>query len=156
MQQGQRVKKSNKASEKSTVRYSNAVKCFNCGGLGHLSRDCKNEKRVITCYLCKRPGHMMSRCANYKPSGSRYRYGVNFCSTLDDDGCYSEDGSVSYVCVGKILCIVGKFLINISEINRKPKIPLYIWGPLPPFPSKFHLDRRPVVFGTSSIRFNTS
>ncbi|XP_046142516.1 uncharacterized protein LOC123987989 [Osmia bicornis bicornis] len=66
----QRDEKSDKVSEKTVVRGNNAIKCFNCGGLGHLSRDCKSEKRVVTCYLCKRPGHVASRCANNKQTNN--------------------------------------------------------------------------------------
>ena len=39
-----------------------AMKCYNCGKSGHLSKNCDAPKRVFTCYLCKRTDHVASRC----------------------------------------------------------------------------------------------
>lgn len=38
---------------------SRVVKCFNCGGTGHMSRECTQEK---ICRYCKNPGHDISAC----------------------------------------------------------------------------------------------
>lgn len=40
------------------------VRCYNCHGLGHLSRDCKvkQQNRFTVCSHCKKPGHNFENC----------------------------------------------------------------------------------------------
>lgn len=38
------------------------LKCFNCGRAGHASRDCPDERKVLTCYLCGEAGHTSRAC----------------------------------------------------------------------------------------------
>lgn len=35
------------------------MRCFNCGGTGHMSNSCTNEKM---CMRCKKPGHSLKEC----------------------------------------------------------------------------------------------
>ena len=65
---------------KETVSEKKQMKCFNCGKLGHLSGDCRRQKRrgsgdtssaggrggrrTVTCFKCGQEGHIARGCAS--------------------------------------------------------------------------------------------
>ena len=40
------------------------MRCFKCGGKGHMARDCAAPPRPRACYLCAQLGHDSRDCPN--------------------------------------------------------------------------------------------
>ena len=46
-----------------------SVRCYNCNGIGHLSRNCRQRRQQPVCYKCNRPGHVARYCETYQGNG---------------------------------------------------------------------------------------
>ena len=46
-----------------------SVRCYNCNGMGHLSRNCRQRRQQAVCYKCNRPGHVARYCETYQGNG---------------------------------------------------------------------------------------
>ena len=44
-----------------------AMRCYRCGGQGHMSFNCPNAEKQRPCYLCGQFGHNRADCPNSEP-----------------------------------------------------------------------------------------
>lgn len=54
-----------------------AKRCFNCGGAGHMSRDCPNAERQRPCFLCAQYGHDRANCPNRVPGALLHQHSLS-------------------------------------------------------------------------------
>ena len=65
------------------------TKCFNCGGLGHLSRECSEPKKAFACYNCGEEGHQSRNCP--KQEGKRKTAAPGICFAFQKGSCTRGD-----------------------------------------------------------------
>jgi cleavage and polyadenylation specificity factor subunit 4 len=61
------------------------TKCYNCGGDGHMSRECSQAKKVQSCYNCGKEGHMSRECP--EPQKERKAGGGGVCYAFQKGQC---------------------------------------------------------------------
>lgn len=44
-----------------------SMRCYRCGGQGHMSFNCPNAEKQRPCYLCGQFGHNRADCPNSEP-----------------------------------------------------------------------------------------
>lgn len=103
-------------------------RCYNCGVLGHLSRDCPIERNVLNCYKCKKPGHISRNCPeSLKVSETKREVRttevVNTKPTLKDVIINHKYSMVGYIDNGSFDCIIRYTVSKESNFLIRDPIP---------------------------------
>lgn len=77
-----KTKEFNKREEKS-------IRCNNCGGQGHFSKDCRNRDKGVKCFACQKFGHKANECKE-KSAKEEIKKPVCFTETEEPNGTYLQ------------------------------------------------------------------
>lgn len=102
------------------------MRCFRCGGQGHMSFSCPNAERQRPCYLCGQFGHSRGQCPNSEPLFRTHREskknaamtlmsalalssGLGIFSTCFDwDSCIYHSAAVRPVACQPLLTVIAR------------------------------------------------
>ena len=84
-------RKDNVEKKESEITKAKAIHCYNCGGTGHMSEDCKHKEKGRRCFKCNNFGHIAPNCKEKKESDkSSPEAGVNFVGVVETNDCYKK------------------------------------------------------------------
>jgi hypothetical protein len=92
--------------------FEKKLKCFNCGKLGHISKECRNKegkkKGRVECFHCGKPGHIAKFCRNKHPIEQRNDSSSVACISAEETSALSvsseswiDSGATSHMCSEK-------------------------------------------------------
>ena len=73
-----------------TTTSGEVLRCFNCGGIGHLSQNCDKKELGRKCFNCNQFGHESSRCEEPRKSkyGTKSSAAVNLVKSSSRSGVH--------------------------------------------------------------------